>query len=109
MKNSIIDFFQQYILPLHEKSVAERKQYLNFEFQSSVESYFTAPEHPEYLFLTNIPVDNPNELERYLREFWKSDPELSDLVPDLVKVAYQLKMDNIEASTELSPFVYAMF
>lgn len=107
MKDTIRDFFEKYILILHEKAVVEGKQYLNMQFDDSHESYFSSPQHPQLLYLNNIPFEDA--LKAYLTEFWKDEPELLNLVPALVELAFQLKKENMETSTELSPFVYAMF
>ena len=109
MEKKIRKFFEQYILSLHRKASANGKPYLDMGFHQSQDSYFSEPVHPEFLFLNNITFESPAKLTEYLTEFWKGEPQLQKLVPDLVKLAFELKEEEKEQSAELSPFVYAMF
>ena len=108
MHKQIRDFFEQHILPLHQKA-KEGKMFLEIGSDASKETYFTPPKHPDYLYLTKIPLEDKSALEAYLNEFWKDDKDLLKLIPDLVTLAFKLKNENKEQTAELSPFVYTMF
>jgi len=109
MNDKIKEFFDRYISPLHKPAAAGDCCYLDFEFDKAKDSYFTIPAHPQYLYLNNICIENERELEDYLNEFWKDQPALLDLIPDLTRLVFILKEEHKEQSAELSPFVYAMF
>lgn len=105
MNNDIRTFFEHAVLPLHDG----HKLGLNTAFRTSAQSYFVSPQRPDCLYLNTIPTDNETELENYLKEFWKATPELHGIIPELVRMAFQLREDSSEQTTDLSPFVYAMF
>ena len=107
--NAINEFFESYILPLHQKVKAGEVSYLNTEFRTGADSYFSAPKHPQFQYLSTISADNEVELTQYLQDFWKGQPELVNLVPELVSLALALKEENREQTAELSPFLYVMF
>lgn len=109
MEKQIRDFFNNHILPLNKQAAATEMHYLDASVDKSCSSYFLEPTHPAYLFLNTIPFDSPEKLERYLGEFWKDEPGIQKLVPDLVRLAFELKEEHKEQSAELSPFIYAMF
>lgn len=109
MNDVIRDFFDKHILPLNKKVVHGENDYLNIKTDASKESYFSDPLHPDYLYLTNISLNNEDEVIAYLNEFWKNEPELLGMIPDLAKLIFTLKEESKEQSAELSPFVYAMF
>ena len=109
MEKRIKKFFEQYILALHRQTSGNARQFLDMSFRQSRGSYFCEPQHPDLLFLNNIPFESPAKLSEYLIEFWKNEPQLQKMVPDLVKLAFELKEEEKEQSAELSPFVYAMF
>lgn len=109
MHSQIRKFFDKHIARLHTEHAAGNLPTLDLRFGSPADSYFTEPLHAGQLYLTNIPFDNAGALQIYLEDFWKDEPRLLQLVPDLVKLAFALKEENREQSAELSPFVYAMF
>lgn len=109
MHSQIRKFFDKHIVHLHRDYAAGNLQTLDLGLQPSADSYFTEPQHAGQPYLTNIPFDNAGTLQNYLEDFWKDEPQLLELVPDLVKLAFALKEENREQSAELSPFVYAMF
>jgi hypothetical protein len=109
MNNRIKNFFDKHISILHKKGNAVESLFLNFEFGSAKESYFIAPAYPQYLYLNTICFETAEKLEEYLNEFWKDQPALLNLIPDLVELAFSLKAEHKEQSAELSPFVYEMF
>ena len=109
MNHSIKEFFEKHILPLHQKQNSGTTKFLNQAFRTEEASYFSEPLHPDYLYLTTIPLESEAACKAYLHKFWQDDPALIKLVPDLVKLAFKLKEESIEQTTELSPFVYTMF
>jgi hypothetical protein len=109
MDNKIKVFFDKHISSLHRDGGTKEPGYLDLEFDKAADSYFSAPQHPDYLYLNNIALENKKSLEDYLGEFWKDEPALLKLIPDLVSLAFILKDGHKEQSAELSPFVYAMF
>ena len=109
MKDFIKVFFEAYILPLNKKIRNGELTFLDLNFDNNKESYFTSPAHPLYLYLSHISLENIEQLEAFLKDFWKNEPELLTMVPDLAKLAFKLKEENKEQSAELSPFVYTMF
>lgn len=109
MNNEIRAFFERRILPLHQQAVAEGKDGLDRACTSAAPSYFGELKHADKLYLNTVPIGNETELEAYLRDFWKAEPSLLELVPEFAQLAFRLKEENREQSAELSPFVYAMF
>lgn len=109
MSDKIRGFFEKHIRNLHRQVEKDKTRYLDLEIDKAKESYFVTPQHSEYLYLNNIPFETERELEVYLSQFWKDQPELLELVPDLIKLALILKESQKEQSAELSPYVYAMF
>ena len=109
MNNKIKDFFDKHISTLHKQVEAGECCYLDLEFDEANDSYFTTPVYPQYLYLNNISFESERELEDYLNEFWKDQPALLNLIPDLTSLVFILKAEHKEQSAELSPFVYAMF
>jgi hypothetical protein len=109
MNNEITQFFDKHVCRLHKEVDRGELCYLDLEIDKGRESYFSAPVHPEYLYLGNISFESEAKLEETLNQFWKDSPELLPLIPDLVRLAFKLKEENKEQSAELSPFVYAMF
>lgn len=105
----IKEFFESYILPLHQKVKAGEVNYLVDGFRTNEDSYFAAPQHAQYHYLSTIPTDNEDELVAYLQNFWKGNPELQNLAPELVELAFSLKEEAREQTAELSPFLYVMF
>jgi hypothetical protein len=109
MNHSIRDFFEKHVLLLHEKLKSGKITYLHKEFRTDEASYFSEPLHPEFLYLKNISLEDEAECRASLENCWENEPELLKLVPDLVKLAFKLKEENMEQTSELSPFVYTMF
>jgi hypothetical protein len=107
--DNIRNFFETYILPLHLKVKEGKMIYLNEEFKSEQESYFSTPFHSNLHYLNTISIENELEINSYLQSFWKDEPELQKMVPDLVELALQLKEESQEQTAELSPFLYVMF
>ena len=105
----IKEFFESYILPLHQRVKAGEVKYLSDAFRSNEASYFSAPQHAQYHYLSTIPTDNEEALVAYLQAFWKGSPELQSLAPELVELAFAIKEENREQTAELSPFLYVMF
>ena len=103
------DFFDKHLSILQKNGEANGNCYLDLAFDQDKESYFTIPANPKYLYLDNIPFESPKELEKYLNNFWKNQPGLLKLIPDLIQLAFNLKAEQKEQSAELSPFVYTMF
>lgn len=109
MKDIIKIFFEEYILPLNQKIQTGELTFFEQGFDKSKDSYYALPMHPSYLYLSNISLENKEELESYLKEFWKNNPELLSMISDLTKLAFKLKEENQEQSADLSPFMYAMY
>ena len=109
MSNKIKEFFDRHVSPLHKHVEAGDSCYLDLEFDKAKDSYFTTPVYQQYLYLNNICFESEGELADYLNEFWKDQPALLKLIPDLTRLAFILKEEHKEQSAELSPFVYAMF
>ena len=107
--NRIRDFFDRHIANMHKSIEDDQLGHLDLKFDKDKDSYFTAPKHPQHLYLNSISFENEKQLADYLNEFWKQQPALLDLIPDLVTLAFILKEKYKEQSGELSPFVYAMF
>src|SRR5262245_17202859 len=106
MSNEITQFFDKHIRHLHKEVDRGEHRYLELEIDKERESYFSAPVHPEYLYLDNISFESEAKLEETLNQYWKDSPELLPLIPDLVRLAFKLKEENKEQSAELSPFIY---
>lgn len=102
-------FFENYILPLHQKIKTGEVKYLNDDYRTDADSYFTQPQHAQYHYLNTIASEDEASLTAYLQDFWKNDPALQPMIPDLVKLALALKEENREQTAELSPFLYVMF
>ncbi len=109
MKDFIKVFFEENVLPLNKKIQNGELIFLDQDFGDIKESYFSLPAHPLYLYLSNISLENKDELEAYLKDFSKNDPEFLSMVPDLITLAFTLKEENKEQSADISPFVYTMF
>lgn len=109
MSNKVKDFFDKHISALHKDVETGDCCYLDLEFDKAKDSYFTSPVYSQYLYLTNISFESEKKLEDYLNEFWKDQPALLSLIPDLTRLVFMLKDEHKEQSAELSPFVYAMF
>ncbi|HMG68665.1 MAG TPA: hypothetical protein VK588_13295 [Chitinophagaceae bacterium] len=107
--NKIREFFEKHISALHKHTEKGECSCLDLKFDKNTDSYFTKPINPQYLYLNTISLENEEKLKDYLNEFWKDQPSLMNLIPDLVKLAFILKEDCKEQSAELSPFIYAMF
>ncbi|MEJ7913213.1 MAG: hypothetical protein WKF70_08670 [Chitinophagaceae bacterium] len=109
MKDLIKTFFEEHVLPLHQATNRQEEVFLETSLDKSAESYFAPLKHPAYQHLSNIAFTSPEKLEEYLKLFWKDQPSLLAMVPDLVVLAFRLKEQNKEQTAELSPFVYTMF
>jgi hypothetical protein len=107
--SNIKEFFEKHILPLYQNEKTGDITYLNKDFNITGDSYFSKPLHPQYEYLSTIPLENEVELNSYLQTFWKDESALLNLIPDLVKLAFTLKKENKEQVAELSPFLYVMY
>jgi hypothetical protein len=103
------EFFEKHILPLYLNNKAGEILCLDKKFNINVDSYFSSPRHPECQYLSTIPLEDEAELKSYLQTFWKDEPALLNLIPDLVKLAFTLKLENKEQVSELSPLIYVMY
>ena len=107
--DKIKDFFVHHIAALHKNIKGQTSCYLDLGFNQDKQSYFTSPQYPQHMYLSSLPIENETELAGYLNELWREDPNLLDLIPDLIRLAFILKEQYREQTAELSPFVYAMF
>jgi hypothetical protein len=109
MNDKIKKFFDEHISTLHNQVKPGDSCLLDLNFREEKDSYFVAPAYPQYLYLNNISFESEKKLEDYLKVFWKDQPALLKLIPDLVSLAFNLKGEHKEQGAELSPFVYEMF
>ena len=109
MKDLIKTFFEEHVLPLHDRMKTQEVSFLENHLDTAAESYFGPLKHPAYQNLSNIAFPTAQDLEEDLRTLWKGEPSLLAMVPDLVILAFKLKEQNKEQTAELSPFVYTMF
>ena len=105
MNKKIRTFFDRHIVKMHSSNANNS---LGAGISAKAPSYFEAPKRPDYIYLNQISFDKAG-LEQHLADLWRDEPELLKAIPDLVKLAFTLKEENIQQSEELAPFLYAMF
>lgn len=106
MNKQLKAFFDKYIAAIQQST--DSNGFMDISIDNDRESYFTEPLRPEYLYLNSISFDTEG-LRRQLNEMWKDDEALKKMIPDLIKLAFKMKENNIQQTEELSPFMYVMF
>ena len=107
--SNIKEFFEKHILSLYQNVKTGEITYLNDKFNTDEDSYFSKPLHPQYQYLSTIPLQNEVEFNLYLQTFWKDEPALLNIIHDLLKLAFTLKEGNKEQAAEVPPFLYVMY
>lgn len=106
----IQQFFDQYIMPLHEQA-KRRQKYFALTPDPTLDSYFEAPIHPDLLYYKFYHLTDVEQLKNSLAELWQNsgDNDLEKLAEHLANLAKKFKAQQTEQPDELSPYIYAMF
>jgi hypothetical protein len=104
IENKVENLFKDFILPLH----AQGEKYFGEE-TTDAETYFGQPKHPEFTYISTIPLQNEEVLVKYLKKVWKEEPFSAEFIEKLVAFAFELRELEREENTDISPFIYVMF
>jgi hypothetical protein len=97
-------FFDRYLLPAAEASRAEGRVFFPLGPEPAASTYYRRrDDRSDYVFDLET-VDAAG----HLAALWSDQPELLALVRPLLQLAETLTQ-NSDSSSEVSPFVYAMF
>lgn len=108
MKDKVDRIFEEYVLRKHQVMKLENDP-LGITIDKNAESYFECPNYPDQLHFQIMALADRNELELELVKLWKQDPVLVSMVPELAKLADELRKENKQQSADLDSFIYVMY
>ncbi|MDX2045303.1 MAG: hypothetical protein SFU87_00865 [Chitinophagaceae bacterium] len=107
----IKDLFEKFIAKAHADVAAGRKKYFPAGKEAGAASYYEMPQHPDFAHYSFIDTGSQESFKAFLEKFWNGlgSPEFAAMAEPLSNLAFKLKDEQKEQSTELSPFVYVMY
>lgn len=80
---------------------------LNIDYSCS--TYYESPRHLPQLNFQLMDLEDARELSKYLTELWEGEVELLQMIPEIIVIAFALKEEDRDSSSDLDSFIYAMY
>lgn len=80
-------------------------------FDTELSSYYEPLKNQAYSDYSFIDTSTKESFQNSLNKFWtiQGNTELCGLTSNITELAFQLKDNNLNQSTDLSPFIYTMY
>jgi hypothetical protein len=108
MKARIRAIFEKYISAEH-RVLQALPDPLGINIDRSRQTYFEDPQHPDYVGFQLMDIDHAKDLGDRLRDIWKNEPILLEMIPDLEVVAEAMRKEEKDQAAELDSFIYVMY
>ena len=104
----IRELFTKYILPESERLKSLPDPY-GIRCNADVQSYFEEPRHPQHVSHQLMDLDSEEELVSRLSDMWRDSPNLLAMIPEMAKLALELRTGSEDQSADLDSFIYVMY
>jgi hypothetical protein len=104
----IRELFTKYILSESERLKSLPDPY-GIRCSGDVESYFEEPRHPHLVSHQLMDLDSEEEMVSRLSDMWRDSPNLLAMIPEMAKLALELRSGSEDQSADLDSFIYVMY
>lgn len=108
--SDLVKLFNE-LLNLFQQSKKRKDFYFPLGKDELAPSYYSKPQHPEWVFYSFIDFSDEIQLKEYLEIFFENarSPEFNSICNLIASLAFKLKQCDIKQSPELTEYVYIMF
>jgi hypothetical protein len=100
--------FVDYIMPESERLKSLPDPY-GIRCSEDVQSYFEEPRHPKLVSHQLMDLDSEEEMVSRLSDMWRDSPNLLAMIPEMAKLALELRSGSEDQSADLDSFIYVMY